>query len=1115
MADLLARSSFALGWRPDLDAVGAPPNALLRMDNLVLEGATPVLRPPARKIAFYADLDVHSLFTSILSGTRYRLVGAGDTIYINGSPLVTSVDGSNDVAFGSAFGQILMARGTTRHKYHGTLAPWGLDPPGTAPTVAPVASDGKTFFDGTVATMVQDEGDDETPQPMAAAVGYDLVAGSATAFWPKPSTKRAVITHQMGAPTDFTTYDAGATGTPDDLITLYFYAQEPTKIVSVRLIVDVHQADFREDWYEHSWAGDEFTPLTPGDVPIQTGQTPAERQAVIDKVLEWDRSHGRDLDAQVLQNALAQQASTIRQEAESWSKLQVRRGGMTRVGSTTGANWTTVGAVRVIVTTTGDTECRLDLCRLIENTISGTYKWCCVNANDTGTYVALSGPSPLSAEVQIQAQAADITVPSGPGTSVWVFRMGGILDTFYRVAVLSAAGGTVRDLVSDVEALSVNIKLEADNTLPPSGIIGIAGPYYDRTMCLTSDGYLWVSRRRNPESFATGQAIRVCGAEERALWVRQSLGGLHVGTTRDIYRIEGTGAELPDGTIDLTKTGLHVDHPPITDGVAQDGNLLLYVSRLGWRAISGAGSQSIVGDTAKLYQNQVRHGVGPINLASGRFRATIGNQQLLALTPEASETTATATIYRNAPADGQGVWYRTYYPTQWRSLYTEPDGTILAGDTAGQVWQIDAPGYTHGDDGDPIYVELWTPVDDDGKAFQRKDPEDLRVSVATGTGGGTGALHFDGSGTPAVTFAVGTATGDPPSLVSLAAIAATPFWRAQLRVTHAALDGSFAFKFRGFGLAYRAHPLLQLYADLKPDSFSLVRRRFAGLGVQIDTLGQPATVTPVLDGTALTPLTVTTSDALNRHLDVVNAVGRDLWAKISSATGFEVYGGPAPVVVQQFPPVWFGGSAPQVFASDGVKSISGAQLRVCTLGATATFTLKADGRTVGAFTGQSTLDDPIDLTFDLVTAVEGVEFALYTSVDVELYSWRVLVSARRPLGLLTYASGPIDLGNNELVWIRRLEFKARVTRPISVDAYLDGRLLATETSAAVAAGTDTVVAIDFGRGVMGYQPSLVVRSSGRFFPYWLRVSRRVTGMQSDKPTMTVPLRVEGEGHGVA
>ena len=67
---------------------------------------------------------------------------------------------------------------------------------------------------------------------------------------------------------------------------------------------------------------------------------------------------------------------------------------------------------------------------------------------------------------------------------------------------------------------------------------------------LTPDGkeQLYLSPK---SSFATGQAIRVTGADERPLWVRKALGGLYIGTTKDVYWLDGTGAERRRGDVGI------------------------------------------------------------------------------------------------------------------------------------------------------------------------------------------------------------------------------------------------------------------------------------------------------------------------------------------------------------------------------------------------------------------------------------------------------------------------------------------------------------------------------------------------------------------------------------
>ncbi len=145
----LIRSSFGRGWVPDADPVNGPVDGLLRMDNLVLDELGVLsLRQGSTKInpAALTDPDVHSLFTSQLSGARYRMAGANNAVYANGSSIITGVAGSGDVAFGSYLGQILIGRSTTKRKYDGTtVRNWGIAMTGGAPTVAAVAADSKVF----------------------------------------------------------------------------------------------------------------------------------------------------------------------------------------------------------------------------------------------------------------------------------------------------------------------------------------------------------------------------------------------------------------------------------------------------------------------------------------------------------------------------------------------------------------------------------------------------------------------------------------------------------------------------------------------------------------------------------------------------------------------------------------------------------------------------------------------------------------------------------------------------------------------------------------------------------------------------------------------------------
>ena len=142
---LMVRRDFSRGWVPSADAVNCPQNALLRMDNCILDelGVVALRKGSTRAVAGVSS-DIHSLYTAVLSGTKYRMIGSGNTLAANSTTLAASGAGtSGDFAFTSWLGQIFAARNTYKKKWDGTtLSNWGITAP-SAPTASPV---GGEFF---------------------------------------------------------------------------------------------------------------------------------------------------------------------------------------------------------------------------------------------------------------------------------------------------------------------------------------------------------------------------------------------------------------------------------------------------------------------------------------------------------------------------------------------------------------------------------------------------------------------------------------------------------------------------------------------------------------------------------------------------------------------------------------------------------------------------------------------------------------------------------------------------------------------------------------------------------------------------------------------------------
>lgn len=826
---MILRDSFARGWTPSVDAVHAPADALLRADNLVLDQrGVLALRAGSAKIngSALSELDVHSLFTASLGGTRYRMAGAGAVVFANSTSIATGTAGSGDIAFGSALGQILWARSTTKKKYDGTtVRNWGIAAPNAAPTAAARTPDSETFasFNSAESPAFTVNEDDGTGATFTA--GYEGTANGAFILNPDDATSRAYATKTFVGATNFSTYDAGQTGTDDDLISLWIYVTEPQFFDYVLVAIDINDGTYELDYYQAEFRSGTQTPHDDGSDPSVVNITP-----------------------QV-----------------GWNHVSLRRGSWKRLGQgTAGQTWATVRAVRVMAFATsgqyGSTaQVRFDQMQITggaQYPLTGDYQWLIVAVRNDGSYTAKSPPSAASAILNLTARGAAITLAGAAVNALdtqvnelWLFRRGGALDTWYRTAVKDddpfSGDEVINDEMSDADALIANITLEAYNIVPPDSIVGIAGPHYDRTMALTAT-FLYPSQPRNPDSFDSRHPVRVGDNSETAYWVVKSREELYVGTSKDIYRFEGDWTLLPDGeTLNVTKRPLSLAHPPISSAVALDGDTLIYLAADGWRQL-GADQPFTNGDVDLLYRGETRHGVSPVNLATGRFKAALTKGRFTALTPEGASTTSSTVLHRYVP--DLKAWYRHTYGRSWRCVYREPDGTLIASDNAGFVWTLDTGTQ---DDGSNIAVVLWTPVDADGRRHQRKDPQAARIRLDTAGATATVAVHLDGSSSAATSLSA-SSSGLGVSTHSVTAL--DPFMQFQFRVT-----GSFS-TFKWYDHQIEVVDLPPLQYGRVPDSNAGTPRPkvVTGLRIRMCTLSASRTITPIVDGTSLTTGSFTT-----------------------------------------------------------------------------------------------------------------------------------------------------------------------------------------------------------------------------------------------------------------
>jgi hypothetical protein len=802
MAFMLQRD-FSGGWNPGADSVNGPKNCLLRMDNCWLdENGIVSIRQGSSKInsSALSNLNVRALYTAYISGTRYRMAQAGDTVYADSTAIDPSAwSASLDTQFCSYLGQIFFASSTRKKKYNGTLRNWGIAAPGTKPS-AVATSPASTVLSSCASAeadgaMTSNEGTQSFQNDRAA------VANAAVQIIADATTFRGTSTRTIGTPLDFSTYS------DVDTVEMYVKVDEPEKLESVTLLIDFNDGSFQTDWAEYTWAADQFLPTL-----------------------------------------------------NHWNYISINRGSMTEVHNTIGKGWGTVKAVRVTFTGVGQATLTFD--QILIKGGSGApihgdevyYKYIYVRSD--GTYVAKSGPSPVGDTDAFASNGATVTCTNPTDTQVtdiWLYRLGGTLDQYYRVATktVTAYTGTVAitDATSDEQALTLNLPLEEDNTTPPDNIVSLSEDYYTRIFALTSDGLLHPSRRLNPDSFATGQAIRVAGASETPYWVRKAFGGLYVGTSKDIYRVEGTGDELPDGTVDFRVRPLNINTAPLNSAVATDGNVIVYMAQDGPRLFSGEVSTPLRGDTDLLWRGYTRHGVSPVAVATptARFSMAITDGILSCIIPEGQLAESSQILYRYNLA--QQKWYRHLYPQELLTLYREPDGTLISGDKAGFVRQMDTGS---SDDGTGMELTIWTIHSDDNKPLTRKRPQRIRVRLDTGgTAAGVG-VYLDGSSTIAANVNA-SSSGIGYTDNTLTTLSAA--FLIGVRIT-----GTFTtFKLYEYEVEYLENPALMWGRTSATNMGNVNSKVMSGVQLRACTLGAARTFSVIIDNTTASSFSLTSN----------------------------------------------------------------------------------------------------------------------------------------------------------------------------------------------------------------------------------------------------------------
>lgn len=275
-----AKRTYRLGWIPDADEVNCSEEGLLRMDNLILdELGVLAARQGSSKInaVAFADIDVHSLFTVVRSGTRLRYAGATNAVYRNGTSIISGVNGSDDIFFGSHMGQTLIARGTTKRKDDGTtVRNLGISMTGGAPTInAVLAPNAKQLALWDIAEtanhqVVEDDG---------TGIGYnqdhDGTANAAITLRANNVTLKGILQRTYAADQDFTTYSGPVAGADTDLISTWVYLFSNNIVNQIVMFIDVNDGSYQQDYYYKQWmVGGTLVPTVQATNPGATEPAP-------------------------------------------------------------------------------------------------------------------------------------------------------------------------------------------------------------------------------------------------------------------------------------------------------------------------------------------------------------------------------------------------------------------------------------------------------------------------------------------------------------------------------------------------------------------------------------------------------------------------------------------------------------------------------------------------------------------------------------------------------------------------------------------------------------------------------------------------------------------------
>jgi len=818
---------FSGGWCPGDDPVNGRKNALLQMDNCVLDsnGALTLAGGTSVKQSGF-PANAHTLFSRLINGARHDYSALADgSIYRDSTSIATGGDSTN-AAFGTAFNFTLIASGNKRVKDSGAGTPvnLGILPPTLAPGLSLVAIDAPLVV---AADMLH-----YTVTP----VGSSAVVGSYLQITANGSGNAVVQTYNDPSdPIDTTILVSPATSSHStDNDTIIFTGYTPSPIgkklqIALLLAAGNNAGDLVSDYYA---VGADLG-LATFDPTIGTFTLTFKRSDFI----------------------------RVGTGSQTWNAIY-------------GTRITYEGAPGDVINLLGGPIAGQIIFIGGDKAQNGIYQYMQVNVNNTGSYLAKSTLGPVSAPITVVNNQVFITCqdPSSIDAQcneAWIYRIGGLLGTWYRVKVITSFFATPKqDTLSDLDALALNIKYDTNLVSIASSsitdkIYDIVGPVNGRWYYFTEQ-FMYPSDINDPDLVNPSLGVRICGSSsELLMWARKlNDSTIRVGTSLDMYDLSGTFQTFPDGTIDVYYRSINCKYPPLTCDADVFGGIIYYLSNDGWR-ISAAGGENtslVSPNLDRLYRGETVSGYAPPNLKvlprSARFPIVIAKNKMWCV------ITGLGINSRIEVYDFIRQYWRPlkYGLGDISAITLTPDGQVLAFFTTDKkLREIDISSSKLIDGATKQSILIRSVVFDGGQPLNRKDTATLKVKSYN-----TDTLNVS------LIIDTSVATNSVANVASNALVLESFYDLSQINAV--ALVKTYQFVV-GAGTAVADFILdyLNIVYDSRPEQRSFfrflntnfgtaARKRLRSWPAIIDTLGNTVVFTPINDNASGSPTNLSSSN---------------------------------------------------------------------------------------------------------------------------------------------------------------------------------------------------------------------------------------------------------------